>query len=110
MRLGFIKICSRAVQFEPNDHLCSYYLGLQLALSGRISEALTQVKTALALRPESSSTLQLLALLLSASQQHSEALNIVKMALEEYPDCLNLMYVRAHLELHQDLGEVCDFV
>lgn len=73
---------------------------------GRISEALVHVKTALALRPESSATLHLLALLLSASRQHSEALQLVKAALEEYPDCLNLLYVRAHLELHEDCGEV----
>lgn len=91
---------------EPNDHLCSYYLGLQLALNGHVSEALSYVRTAVALRPESSATLQLLALLLSASRQHAEALQLVSAALQEYPDCLNLLYVRAHLELHEDCGEV----
>lgn len=91
---------------EPNDHLCEYYLGLQLALTSHISEALHHVRTALALRSESSSTLHLLTLLLSASRQHAEALEVVEAALEEYPDCLNLMYVKAHLELHEDDGEV----
>ncbi|GLV31859.1 Tetratricopeptide repeat domain 7 [Carabus blaptoides fortunei] len=95
----------KAIQLEPNDHLCSYYLGLQLALCGHVPEALTHVRTALALRPESSATLQLLALLLSASRQHTEALQLVSAALQEYPDCLNLLYVRAHLELHEDSGD-----
>ncbi|KAI4458566.1 tetratricopeptide repeat protein tpr [Holotrichia oblita] len=94
-----------AVQLEPNDNLCEYYLGLQLALIGQIGDALHHVQTALNLRPESSSTLHLLALLLSANRQHEEALQLVEAALEEYPDCLNLMYVKAHLELHQEGGE-----
>lgn len=96
----------KAIQLEPNDHLCSHYLGLQLAMNGRVSEALNYVRTAAALRSESSSaTLQLLALLFSANRQHSEALQLINAALQEYPDCLNLLYVRAHLELHEDCGE-----
>lgn len=94
------------MQLEPNDNLGEYYLGLQLALIGQINDALHHVQTALYLRPESSSTLHLLALLLSASRQHEEAQQIVEAALEEYPDCLNLMYVKAHLELHEEGGEV----
>lgn len=94
------------MQLEPNDHLCLYYLGLHLALMGNISEALNYVRAGLALKSESSSMLHLLALLLSANRQHSEALEVVEAALEEYPDCLNLMYVKAHLELHEDDGEV----
>lgn len=78
-----------------------------MALNGRVSEALNYVRTAAALRSESSSaTLQLLALLFSANRQHSEALQLINAALQEYPDCLNLLYVRAHLELHEDCGEV----
>lgn len=95
-----------AVQVDPNDNLAEYYLGLQLALIGQIGEALHHVQTALDLRPESSSTLHLLALLLSANRQHEEALEVVVAALQEYPDCLNLMYVKAHLELHELGGEV----
>lgn len=99
-----------AVQMEPNDHLCEYYLGLQLAQNGCITEAITHLHTALALQPERSSTLHLLALLLSANRQHEEALQVVDSALLEFPDCLNLMYVKAHLELHEEGGEVCNFL
>lgn len=102
----FTVLIFSAVNLEPNDHLCAYYLGLHLALMGQINEALDHVRNALALRSESSSTLHLLALLLSANRQHTEALEVVEAALEEYPDCLNLMYVKAQLELHEDDGEV----
>ncbi|KAF5270386.1 hypothetical protein FQR65_LT05574 [Abscondita terminalis] len=94
-----------AVQIEPNDHLGEYYLALQLAQMGHISEALSHVHTALELRSENSSTLHLLTLLLSANSQHDEALEVVEAALQEYPDCLNLMYVKAYLELHENGGE-----
>jgi tetratricopeptide (TPR) repeat protein len=94
-----------AVDVEPNDHLCHYYLGLQLAVLGQISEAQNHVRISLDLRAENSSTLHLLVLLLTAEREHKNALAIVENALEEYPDCLNLMYVKAHLELHEDGGE-----
>lgn len=94
-----------AVQLEPNDHLCEYYLALQLAQNGNIIEALNHIHLALALQPEKSSTLHLLALLLSANRQHEQALQVVESALLEFPDCLNLMYLKAHLELHEEGGE-----
>ncbi|XP_044258625.1 tetratricopeptide repeat protein 7B isoform X2 [Tribolium madens] len=94
-----------AVDIEPNDHLCHYYLGLQLAVLGKIGEAQNHVRISLDLRSESSSTLHLLVLLLTAEREHRNALTIVENALEEYPDCLNLMYVKAHLELHEEGGE-----
>lgn len=104
-----MSFCFSAVQLEANDHLCLYYLGLHLAFMGNISEALNYVRAGLVLKSESSSMLHLLTLLLSANMQHSEALEVVEAALEEYPDCLNLMYVKAHLELHEDDGEVFFF-
>lgn len=79
---------------------------MQLAESGNIIEALSHVHNALALQPESSSTLHLLVLLLSANRQHAEALQVVESALLEFPDCLNLMYVKANLALHEEGGEV----
>lgn len=94
-----------AVEIEPNDHLCHYYLGLQLAILGQITEAENHVRISLDLRSESSSTLHLLVLLLTAEREHKNALTIVENALEEYPDCLNLMYVKAHLELNEEGGE-----
>ncbi|XP_050310912.1 tetratricopeptide repeat protein 7B isoform X2 [Anthonomus grandis grandis] len=95
-----------AVELEPNDHLARYFLGLQLAILGQISEAQRHIRVSLDLRPEHSSTLHLLALILTAERQFKLALSIVEDALEEYPDCLNLMYVKAHLELHEKGGEV----
>ncbi|CAH1173832.1 unnamed protein product [Phaedon cochleariae] len=94
-----------SVELEPNDHLCRYYLGLQLAICGHISEAQQHIRIGLDIHPEHSSTLHLLVLLLTAERQHKSALLVVENALEEYPDCLNLMYVKAYLELHEKGGE-----
>lgn len=104
-RLKAICNIKSAVDLEPNDHLCRYYLGLQLALSSQLNEAQYHVRTALDLNPEHSSTLHLLVLLLSAEQQHSHALNLVEDALQEYPDCLNLMYLKAHLQIREEGSE-----
>lgn len=79
---------------------------MQYALNGSINEALQHVNIAWELHPDNSSILHLLALLLSANRQHDRALEVVEAALIEYPDCLNLMYVKAYLELHEEGGEV----
>lgn len=94
-----------AMELEPNDHLCRYYLGLVLALNGDITNAQHHVKIGLELNPEHSSLLHLFVLILTAERQYKHALTVVENALEEYPDCLNLMYVKAHLELHEKGGE-----
>ena len=96
------------MQLDPNDGLSEYYLGLQFAVnnSGNINEAIHHVQMSLDLRSESSTSLHLMVLLLSANRKHEEALQLVEAGLEEYPDCLNLMYVKAHLELHEEGGEV----
>lgn len=67
---------------------------------------MSHVKMALNLRAEHVPSLYLLILLLSAQKQHAEALQLVEAALEEYPDNLNLFYVKAHLELQSQGGEV----
>lgn len=101
LRLKALSHLRSAVDLEPNDHLCQYYLGLLLALTNQLSDAQYHVQMALDLHPEHSATLHLLVLLLSAEQEHKAALAIVNDALEEYPDCLNLMYLKAHLEKHE---------
>lgn len=95
-----------AVELEPNDYLCRHYLGLQLAICGHITEAQHHIRIGLNLNPEHSSSLHLLVLLLTAERQHTSAFIVVENALEEYPDCLNLLYVKAYLELHEKGGEV----
>lgn len=90
----------KAVQIDPNDHLSEYYLALQYAINYNIPEALYHIKTALTLRAEHPQSLQLLALLLTASHRTNEALRVVEDALEEFPDNMDLLYVRAHLELY----------
>ncbi|KAL3279766.1 hypothetical protein HHI36_017274 [Cryptolaemus montrouzieri] len=102
LRLKALNQIRSAVDLEPNDYLCRYYLGLLLALTDQLSDAQYHVRMALDLNPEHSATLHLLVLLLSAEQEHKCALTIVDNALEEYPDCLNLMYLKAHLEVHED--------
>ncbi|XP_069687732.1 tetratricopeptide repeat protein 7B-like isoform X2 [Periplaneta americana] len=95
----------KAQQTDPNDHLAEYYLALQFAYGCQVGEAMSHVKMALNLRAEHVPSLHLLILLLSAQKQHAEALQLVEAALEEYPDNLNLLYVKAHLELHSIGGE-----
>lgn len=90
----------RAAQIDPNDHLSEYYLALQHAINYNIAEALMHIKTALTLRAEHPVSLHLFALLLTASHRSSEAMKIIEEALDEFPDNLNLMHARAHLELY----------
>lgn len=96
----------RAQQTDPNDHLAEYYLALQFAYGCQVGEAMSHLKMALNLRAEHVPSLHLLILLLSAQKQHAEALQLVEAALEEYPDNLNLLYVKAHIELQSQGGEV----
>lgn len=90
----------RAVQMDPNDHLGEYYLALQHAITYNIAEALLHIKTALSLRAEHPHSLHLFALLLTANHRPNEAMTIVEDALDEFPENLNLMHARAHIELY----------
>uniref|UniRef100_A0A8C9WQV0 Tetratricopeptide repeat domain 7B n=1 Tax=Scleropages formosus TaxID=113540 RepID=A0A8C9WQV0_SCLFO len=76
----------RAQSLSPTDHLASFYLALQLAVSRQIPEALGYVRQALQLQGDDVHSLHLLALLLSAQKHYHDALNIVEMALSEYPE------------------------
>lgn len=90
----------RAVQMDPNDHLSEYYLALQHALTFNVTEALMHIRQALTLRAEHPHSLHLFALLLTANHRPNEAMKIIEDALDEFPDNLNLMHARAHLELY----------
>ncbi|XP_058840047.1 tetratricopeptide repeat protein 7B-like [Topomyia yanbarensis] len=90
----------RAVLQDPNDHLSEYYLACQHAFNYNISEALLHITNALSLRAEHASSLHLFALLLTANRRPKEALAVVQDATEEFPDNLNLLHVKAHLELY----------
>lgn len=74
-------------------------------MNRQMSEAMTHVKIALSLRAEHIPSLHLLALLLTAQKQYTEALHLIDSILEEYPDNLNILYVKANLELHSVSGE-----
>ncbi|XP_043662000.1 tetratricopeptide repeat protein 7B isoform X2 [Drosophila teissieri] len=95
----------RAVQLDGNDHLAEYYLSLQYALLGQLAEALVHIRFALALRMEHAPCLHLFALLLTASRRPREALGVVDDALHEFPDNLQLLHVKAHLQLHLEDAE-----
>ncbi|XP_017050346.1 tetratricopeptide repeat protein 7B isoform X2 [Drosophila ficusphila] len=95
----------RAVQLDGNDHLAEYYLSLQYALLGQLPEALAHIRFALALRMEHAPCLHLFALLLTASRRPREALGVVDDALHEFPDNLQLLHVKAHLQLHLEDAE-----
>ncbi|XP_033190579.1 tetratricopeptide repeat protein 7B isoform X1 [Bombus vosnesenskii] len=95
----------KAQQCDPNDHLAEYYLAHEYAINRQINDAMVHVKIALNLRAEHIPSLHLLVLLLSAHKQYSEALHLINSVLEEYPDNLNFLYVKAHLELQSIGGE-----
>ncbi|KAF7408227.1 hypothetical protein HZH68_003074 [Vespula germanica] len=99
----------KAQQCDPNDHLAEYYLAHEYAMNRQINEAMIHVKIALNLRAEHIPSLHLLVLLLSANKQYSEALHLINSVLEEYPDNLNFLYIKAHLELRSISGEVALF-
>ncbi|KAM7354220.1 tetratricopeptide repeat domain 7 isoform 2-T2 [Cochliomyia hominivorax] len=101
-----LEALEKAVQIDGNDHLCEYYLSLQYALLNNIPEALTHIRFALALRTEHAPSLHLFALLLTASRRPREALAVAEDALEEFPDNLNLLHVKAHLQLHLQDAEI----
>lgn len=96
----------RAREDDPYDHLTEYYLALHLACTQQINEATVHARKALSLQPEHAPSLQLVILLLTAEKQHQEASELLALALEEYPDDLNLIYLKAHLELYCEGGEV----
>lgn len=95
-----LEALEKAVQLDPNDHLAEYYLALQHALNYNIIDALVHIRIALSLRAEHANSLHLFALLLTANRRPREALLVAEDALEEFPDNLNLLHVKAHLELH----------
>jgi len=95
----------RAVQQDGNDHLAEYYLSLQYALLNQLGDALSHIRFALALRMEHAPCLHLFALLLTASRRPREALGVVDDALHEFPDNLQLLHVKAHLQLHLEDAE-----
>ncbi|TMW53219.1 hypothetical protein DOY81_001695 [Sarcophaga bullata] len=101
-----LEALEKAVQNDGNDHLCEYYLSLQYALLNNIPEALTHIRFALALRTEHAPSLHLFALLLTASRRPREALVVTEDALEEFPDNLNLLHVKAHLQLYLQDAEI----
>lgn len=96
----------KAVQNDGNDYQCEYYLALQYALLNNIPEALNHIRFALALRTEHAPSLHLFGLLLTASRRPREALAVVEDALDEFPDNLNLLHVKAHLQLHLQDAEI----
>uniref|UniRef100_U5EXH9 Putative calmodulin-binding protein n=1 Tax=Corethrella appendiculata TaxID=1370023 RepID=U5EXH9_9DIPT len=101
----------KAVYQDPNDHLAEYYLACQHAYSYNINEALIHIKQALILRAEHAPSLHLFSLLLTANRRPKEALYVVQDAVEEFPDNLNLLHVKAHLELYlQDVETALDTV
>lgn len=101
-----LEALEKATQNDINDHLCEYYLSLQYALINNITEALNHIRLALSLRAEHAPSLHLFGLLLTASRRPREALTVVEDALEEFPDNLNLLHVRAYLQLHMQDADI----
>ncbi|XP_054272006.1 tetratricopeptide repeat protein 7B isoform X2 [Macrosteles quadrilineatus] len=96
----------KSQQNDPGDHLVEYYLGLHCASKAQVAEALTHTKAALQLCPEHVPSLQLMVLLLTAQKQLTEAHALLDSALLDFPDNLNLLYVKTHLQLQMHGPEV----
>lgn len=108
MSLHFV---TRAQQVDPNDHLIEYYIAMICSCRGQILEAMTHIKSALKLCPEHAPSLHLMILLLTAQKQYAEASALLHSSLSDFPDSLDLHYVKAHLELQVQGGDVshlCD--
>ncbi|XP_078001165.1 tetratricopeptide repeat protein 7B-like isoform X2 [Glandiceps talaboti] len=93
-----LKAFNRAHELDVNNHEHLFFIGLQLALTRQISDAISYVKQALKLRGNHLESLHLLALLLSAQKKYKESLNVLEIALSEYPDNLSLMFTKVKLE------------
>ncbi|KAG8276607.1 Tetratricopeptide repeat protein 7B [Homalodisca vitripennis] len=96
----------KSQQNDPNDHLVEYYLGLQCASRAQVSEAIAHTKAALKLCPEHAPSLHLMVLLLTAQKQLTEAHTLLDTALQDFPDNLNLLYIKTHLQLQTHGPEV----
>lgn len=101
-----VESLQKAQQNDPNDHLVEYYLALNYASHAQVTEAMSHAKAALKLCPEHASSLHLMVLLLTAQKQLSDAHALLETALQDFPDNLNLHYIKAHLELQTHGGEV----
>ncbi|RZF46936.1 hypothetical protein LSTR_LSTR011767 [Laodelphax striatellus] len=95
----------KAQQCDANDHLIEYYVALNAGSRGQVAEAVAHARAALKLCPEHTASLHLLVLLLSAQKQLAEARSLLDSALQDFPDNLNLHYVKAYLELAMEGGE-----
>lgn len=91
---------------DPNDHLIEYYIAMNCACRGQVLEAMIHVKNALKLCPEHAPSLHLMILLLTAQKQYSEASALLLTSLMDFPDSLDFHYLKAHLELHTQGGDV----
>lgn len=85
---------------DPSDHLIEYYTGVSVGTRGQVSEALAHAKASLTLCPEHAPSLHLTVLLLTAQKQYPEAHALLKTAIADFPDSIDLHYVKAHLDLH----------
>ena len=82
-------------------------MALQTAITDRnLSKAIAYTNESIECRADCSVSLQLLTILLSAHESHSKALQIVRMGLKEFPECLNLYYIKASLQLGLEGAEV----
>ncbi|CAB0019312.1 unnamed protein product [Nesidiocoris tenuis] len=96
---------NKAQQVDPNDHLIEYYIAMICSCRGQILEAMTHIKSALKLCPEHAPSLHLMILLLTAQKQYAEASALLHSSLSDFPDSLDLHYVKAHLELQVQGGD-----
>ncbi|XP_059483744.1 tetratricopeptide repeat protein 7B [Neocloeon triangulifer] len=95
-----LEMLQKAQSMGPGDHLIHHYLALVYAHNRRLPEAISNIKQALNLRSDHAPSLNLLCLLLTAQKQYQEAMNLVVLSLEEWPDSMDLLYLKSQLELH----------
>lgn len=97
-RIMAFKSLVQARQVDPDYPQAEYLLGLHYANVHQIDAAMVCAKRALYLAPDFFPGIQLLIVLLTAQKKHEEALELVQLTLEEYPNNLNLLYLKVYLE------------
>ncbi|XP_022670235.1 tetratricopeptide repeat protein 7B-like isoform X3 [Varroa destructor] len=97
-RIMAFKALVQARQVDPDYPQAEYLMSLHYANLHQIDAAMVCAKRALCLAPDFFPGVQLLIVLLTAQKKHEEALELVQLTLEEYPNNLNLLYLKVYLE------------
>ncbi|ESN96277.1 hypothetical protein HELRODRAFT_107437 [Helobdella robusta] len=101
-----IEAFKMSISIDSSDHLAYFHMAYQMAVSRKIVESLSYVRTALQLRRDHLQSLHLLVLLLTSQKQYEEASKLIEATLVEYPDDFSLLFTKCKLDVELGLAEV----